>query len=680
MKHSDPLPAPAPSNPLCPPRGRGHRITRPVRFRRPVHGAIVAGLVLLVSVLATAPAVAGPHGLQWRDDDTSWSEGFALETHVSIDVVGMLAEVVVTQRYVNESDQWREGRYLLPLPDDAAVGSLALHIGERVIEGEVREKQAAREAYEHAASTGRRAALVEASRPNLFRTAVANVAPGEEVQVRIGYWQSVAYRDGGFSLTLPLTLTPRYHPLEGCAPDCGDPPGSLPAAAAARTGAAGLEPLVTLEARIDAGMPLAHVGSPTHEVVVTRAGGRYTVELERLIEHSDRDFELRWHPRPSAAPQRAVFVESLDDGHHLQVVLVPPTLPVDPLPRELILVIDNSGSMHGASMQQAIAALDDALSRLRADDMFNVVRFNHTAEALFPEPVPATPAHVARARAFVARLRAQGGTELLGALELAFRGRPGEGMLRQVVLATDAAVGNERALFSVIEHERGDARVFPVGIGSAPNGYFLRRAAQLGRGTETTIRDTADVAREMGRLFDRIDRPAMRDIELHWPGLAEAFPHPLPDLYDGEPLRLAARVEALEGTLVVRGHTAGGTWQERLPLAAARPAHGVGRLWATARVRALEDRLRDGAPEDEVRAQVLATALEHQIVSRFTSLVAVERTPSRPAGEPIDSTAFANATPHGSLAFAEGSTGLRRSLGMALALALLGCALWRKEE
>lgn len=677
MKRHDPMPPPTPP---MQPSGRRHRVTRPVRLGPPARGGRTLGLLLAVLALAGTPAFAGGEGLQWADAQGGWTTQFALETHVGIDVVGMLAEVVVTQRYVNESDQWREGRYLLPLPPDAAVGTLALRIGERLVEGEVREKQAAREAYQQAASAGQRAALVEASRPNLFRTAVANVAPGEAIEVSVGYWQPVEYRDGGFSLTLPLTLTPRYHPATGCAPDCDGHPEALPVAIDARRNSTGLEPLVSIQARIDAGIPLAYVGSPTHQVEVTPDGGHYQVELGRLVERSDRDFELRWHPRPSAVPQRAVFVESLDDGHHLQLMLLPPTLPVDPLPRELILVIDNSGSMHGASMQQAIAALDDALSRLREDDMFNIVRFNHTAQALFPEPVMATAGNVREARRFVARLRAHGGTELRGALELAFQGRPRPGLLRQVVLATDAAIGNERALFSMIEHDRGDARLFPVGIGSAPNGYFLRRAAELGRGSETTIRDTGDVARAMARLFDRLDRPAMRDIELHWPGLAEAFPHPLPDLYAGEPLRLAARVEALEGVLVVRGHTPHGIWQDALPLAAARPARGPGRLWATARVRALEDRLRDGAPEDEVRGEVLATALEHQIVSRFTSLVAIERTPVRPSGEPLDSTAFVNATPHGSLAFAQGSTGLRRSLGLALALALLATALWRQGE
>lgn len=677
MKRSHPKPLPAP---VVPPLDRPYRVTRPVRLGPPRRGGRTIGVLLALLALIAAPAVAGEEGLQWHGADGGWTTQFALETEVGIDVVGMLAEVVVTQRYVNESDQWREGRYLLPLPDDAAVATLSVHIGDRVIEGEVREKQAARQAYEQAASAGQRAALVEASRPNLFRTAVANVAPGEAIEVRVGYWQPVDYRDGGFSLTLPLTLTPRYHPASGCAPDCEPHPESLPMAMQAERASRGLEPLASVHARIEAGIPLAYVGSPTHQVEVTPDGGRYLVELERLVERSDRDFELRWHPRPSAAPQRAVFVESLDDGHHLQVMLVPPTLPVDPLPRELILVIDNSGSMHGASMQQAIAALDDALSRLREDDMFNIVRFNHTAEALFPEPVMASAANIDRARGFVSRLRAHGGTELRGALELAFRGQPRQEMLRQVVLATDAAIGNERALFSMIEHDRGDARVFPVGIGSAPNGYFLRRAAELGRGSETTIRDTGEVAQAMGRLFERLDRPAMRDIELQWPGLAEAFPHPLPDLYAGEPLRLAARVDVLEGALVVRGHTPHGIWQETLPLAAARPARGAGRLWASARVRALEDRLRDGAPEEEVRQEVLATALEHQIVSRFTSLVAVERQPVRPAGEPLDSTAFANASPHGSVAFAQGSTGLRRSFGIALALGLLAAALWRKEE
>ncbi len=639
----------------------------------------LAGLLLsLLPLLALAGE--DPEGLQLHQDG-EWVATLAMDTSVHMQVHGLLAEVAVRQTYRNDSSQWREGRYLLPLPENAAVGGLTLRIGERLIEGEIREKEDAKAVYEAAAAAGQRASLVSQNRPNLFQTAVANIGPGEEIEIEVRYWQPVAYRDGVFSLGLPLTLTPRYLPapspeasLARLASSMGAPE-ALPAVAGSVDLGPAAGPTFALVAEIDAGLPLRRIESPTHAVTVFGHEGRHRVELTELVEASDRDFALEWEPEPSKAPRSAVFLDRVAGEDYALLMLVPPTLPTTPLPRELILVIDNSGSMSGASMAQAIEAADRALARLRPGDRFNVIRFDDDFDLLFADAVPAQPGNVARARAYVRSLRAEGGTEMLPALVAAFAGHAPEGYLRQVVLATDAAIGNEDQLLRLIESGRGKSRLFPVGIGSAPNGHFLRKAAELGRGTGVVVRDVNEVAEKMDGLLARLDSPAMRDIQVDWPGSAEAYPARIPDLYAGEAVQVVARLDRIDGTATVRG-LAPQPWARRLALASEKsvPASGVARLWGRARIDALEDQLRRGGDIESLRPAIVDVALRHGLVSSYTSLVAVDKTPARPADEALGSTQLANATPAGSLAFAQGSTGWQRDLFLAAVL-LLGSLL-----
>jgi Ca-activated chloride channel homolog len=643
-----------------------------------------AALLFLLSLFSAAHAAPDDAALELRTD-VGWSRALLLDSAVEMQVSGLIAEVVLRQRYVNDSELWLEGRYLLPLPEQAAVGRLRVRIGERLVEGEIRERSEARAVFAAAAKDGRRAALVEQHRPNLFRTGLTNIGPGEEIEVEIGYWQPVDYRDGEFAIALPLTMTPRYRGVEEVdAPiDGTSSTYHLPSQPFAPTTVpAQLEPTVAITVELRAGLPLSRVYSPTHRIATDLRDGVHRIELAELVEAADRDFELRWQPLASTLPQRAVFVEEVDGEHFALVLLLPPTQAVAPLPREMILVIDHSGSMHGAAMQQAIAALDNALQRLRPGERFNVVRFNHLSEALYDAPVPATASTIAEARRYVAALTADGGTEMQPALSLAFAGSPPPGFVRQVVLATDAAIGNEQALFAQIDRERGSARLFPVGIGSAPNGHFVRKSAQLGRGSPTTIRAIDEVAERMDTLFARLDRPLLQDLDLHWPAAIDVYPARLPDLYAGEPLQVLARMPVLQGELALSGRSRERPWHSRLRLDAhvLTPAAGIGRLWARARIDMLEDAAREGADPAEIRSAIIDTALAHGITSRHTSLVAVEKTPVRPAQQPLAATEIANAAPADTLALAQGSTPARSRLGFAVALLLLGAAVMRRRE
>lgn len=651
----------------------------------PRPAALVFARRALCAALLLACSLAQADGLSLRAEGADgWQAAFALETHVDLRVRGLMTEVRVRQRFSNASREWVEGRYRLPLPDEAAVGRLRMQVGERLIEGEVQETQQAAATYAAAASEGRTASLVERERPNLFQTRVANIGPGETVEIEIGYWQKVRWQDGRFTLGLPLTFVPPYRG-GGEQADAGldDPqPADVPAQGIALGSAAA--PKFSLGVDLEAGLPLISVDSPSHAITVRREGERHRIELAATRVDSDRDFELRWAPQPSAQPQQALFVEDRPDARYAFLTLIPPTRPVAPVPRELILVVDNSGSMHGASMEQAKAAVDRALAGLRASDRFAVIRFDHRFESVFPQPVEASGAHVARARGFVQGLTAEGGTEMLAPLIEAFAMPATPSHLRQVVLITDGAISNEAQLLNHIEHGRGEARLFAVGIGSAPNAHVLRRMAEVGRGAQVTIRRIEDVAQVTDQLLAKLGQPALRDLKAAWPEGAEAYPAQLPDLYLGEPLQVLLRLPKGGQQGALEGSAPDLSWRAEVKLGAPRLAstEGVARLWAAARIAELEDSLRQGASPDEVRARVLDLALAHGLASRYTSLVAVDRTPRRPEAADLASLQFANATPAGTLDFAAGATGFERRLRLALLLGALALALliWQRER
>lgn len=658
---------------------RKPRCFLPLRLARQRRLGVAFLLLSLAARAGAQAAPAEPEGLQFADGAGGWITSVALDTDVHFRIQGLMAEVTVEQTYRNDSADFIEGRYLLPLPENAAVHALNLQIGERIVVGEVHEKEQAQAIYQAAAQQGQVAGLVEQNRPNLFRTQVANVAPGASVQVRIGYWQRVDYRDGEFSLALPLTLTPRYENTVALVPKAATihdvAAASLPAAAAATSVARGLEPSVTLRADLTPGVALSGVDSPTHAIDVQQVHGDYVVTLRDQVVASDRDFELRWTPAPQDTPQSALFVERRADADYAFAMLLPPTQKVDALPRELLLVIDTSGSMGGQPIEQARAALVEALARLRPGDRFNLVQFNSTSEQLFEHAVPADAEHLRIAADWIGALVATNGTEMAPALALALAGTAPSGYVRQVVFITDAAVGNEAPLLAQIERDLGAARLFPVGIGSAPNGAFLRKAAEVGRGSELLIRAPGDVIEQMARLFGKLDRPALSNVELRWPAGAETYPERLPDLYAGEPLLAVSRLPKAGGLVKASGWSPQGEWQDALALDRGIEMDGVARLWGRSRIDALEDALRGGADEGVVRDAIVALAIEHHLASRFTSLVAVDRTPLRPDDLALVSTRFENAAPANQIAFAQGATDARSRFAMAVALALIALAL-----
>jgi Ca-activated chloride channel homolog len=662
---------------------------------------LFASIVLLFAAffIASAAEAATPEVtsgmLRFRGSDVPAP---LVASDVQVDVSGMVARTTVTQRFVNPEAGWREGVYVFPLPESAAVDHLEMRIGERRIQGQIRERAQARREYEQAKSEGRKAALVEQERPNVFTTSVAPIGPHEEIVVTIEYQETLRYDTGRYSLRFPMAITPRYLPgtaLESTPTGTGwgadtdaVPDGSRITPPVVHPSHGAVLP-VTLRVTADAGFPLASIESRYHDVQLDeRADGRTVVTLQGPVPAS-RDFELVWTPDVGRAPAATVFAEHKDGRAYALLMLMPGagTASGPRTPREVTFIIDTSGSMAGASIVQAKAALAMALERLQPGDRFNVVEFNSRSRPLFAMPMPVDPATIGRARAFVASLRADGGTEMREALTLALAPSRVEGFVRQVIFLTDGAVGNEDELFRLIRERLDDRRLFTIGIGSAPNSHFMTKAAQFGRGTFTYIGDTREVQERMAALFRKLESPVLTDVAIEWPHAGvEAWPQKTPDLYAGEPIVVTASLPAASGEVIVRGKRNGTPWQSSVPLGVSGDAGGIGVLWARAKIEALADAAVAGANADEIRGEIVRVALAHHLVSKHTSLVAVDVTPTAPAGVDVKKTAIPGNLPDGQSFEAifgglpQTATPAMRDLIVALVAALLGMLLYARAR
>ena len=572
----------------------------------------------------------------------------------TIDISGPVARTQVTQRFENPADGWVEGVYLFPLPEGAAVDTLKMKIGERLIEGQIKEREQARQIYEAAKAEGKRASLVEQERPNIFTNSVANIGPHETIVVQIEYQESLRFDEGRYHLRVPLVVAPRFNPpaavslvryREGSQFNLFDPvPDRDRLQAPVLRPEAGKVNPVTFAMTVEAGFPLGDIVSESHHILVIRDGNaRARVALADREIPADRDFVFSFGPRNGEAPAVSLLKENKDDADYYLALIMPRAGESAQAhrSREAIFVLDNSGSMAGESIRQAKASLLLALDRLTPADRFNVIRFDDTMTQLYPRAIAATPSNIAYAKGYVSSIQASGGTVMLPALIAALRDETPEdrARLRQIIFLTDGAVGNEAQLFDAIAERLGRSRLFTVGIGSAPNSHFMSGAARAGRGTFTYIGSTDQVTSKMAELFVKLERPVMTDLVAEWPNSAvgEAWPNPLPDLYAGEPVVVTFKANDGGGSLILKGNREGMPWEVRLTLSGAREGSGIEKLWARNKIAALEESRVLGVDMQAIDREVLNVALSHHLLSRLTSLVAVDVVVARQPDEVLAS-------------------------------------------
>ncbi len=601
--------------------------------------------------------------LLFQNDQGRYHLAVTLNTDVQIHVSGMIVRAKVRQTFQNNSESWVEGVYVFPLPEDAAVDHMHMQIGERIIEAKIKPREEAKHTYNQARQAGKKAALIEQERPNLFTNSVANIGPHETVAVEIEYQQVLRYDAGQFRLRFPMAITPRYIPGVpiqqeesvsqfnglGWAVNTNQVPDASRITPPVSHSENKINP-ISLSVELNAGFPLTELNSPYHPIQTSENNGIHTITLANET-YADRDFELSWTPEAGQAPRAALFTEQMEAELYHLIMVLPPQHEQSGnqrLPREVIYIIDTSGSMAGTSMQQARQALLLALDRLQPGDSFNVIAFNSGTDQLFNQAQAASSHNLSAARRYVNSLSANGGTNMRPALEAALRNQDETQSLRQIVFLTDGSVGNEAELFSLIHQSLGQSRLFTIGIGSAPNSHFMSKAAQFGRGTFTYIGDVSEVQSKMQVLFQKLETPVMRQLVADF-GNAEAdvYPKRLPDLYAGEPLIISAKTDLNSQSLIISGQRQQSVWQNNIQLDQGMKGQGIGTLWARRKITDLMDQQHEGTDKQRIKQQIITTALQHHLVSKHTSLVAVDVTPARPQSETLEQQAMPVNLPHG---------------------------------
>ena len=611
-------------------------------------------------------------GLIYQDKAGTVHSAPLLNSAVEMHINGLINRVKVTQTFVNTSDHWINANYLFPLPENAAVDHLRMVIGEREIIGEIQEKSVAQKTYNEAKQVGKKASLIEQQRNDMFNTAVANIAPQETVQIDLEYQQAVAYKSGVFSVYFPMTITPRYAPeiaplnsaarktylnclaeqqeITSCEENWNSWLQGIQAQQIAQKtithikGENDPDLQVNLHIYLNSSLAVSNITSPYHAInIVKTDASSNLITLQNGPVIADHDFALNWQVAATEQAESALFVEQKGEEKYGALMVIPPATQFTESARinkEVIFVIDVSGSMAGSSITQAKSALRFGIDQLAENDTFNIIAFSDQSEFFANNALPVDQRSKVMAKVFIEQLQASGGTNMEGALQASLVGQrtiyanKAQG-LRQIVFITDASISNEQQLLTQINQQLGESRLFMVGIGSAPNRYFMKASATLGKGTYTNIGDINDVNRNMSVLFSQLSTPVLRDINLNWADGSEVdyWSKPAADLYQGAPLQLTfsipqgKKIIHISGVRSVQNTTE--PWSQDISLIQTENAPGVAVLWAKAQIDSLD--LNRDLSASEKQQQITALGSAFHIVTKHTSLVAVEQKISRPS-------------------------------------------------
>lgn len=574
-------------------------------------------------------------------------------TDVRVNVAGVVAEVVVTQHYRNEGAVPIEARYIFPGGTRAAVHGLNVRVGDRVVAAHIREKQQARAEYDAARQAGQTAALLEQHRPNVFQMHVANILPGDDVQVELRYNELLTPRQGRYQFVFPTVVGPRY--AGTAAPDTLAAPAhpahlarAFPAQPVLRGGEPGASAF-QLTAHIHSPIGVQEVRSPSHAIDTrhTQEGDGRQVQVQ-LAEHAsrgqaqagNRDFILDWTLAGSALQSGVLLQRGEKENFFLAMVEPPRAAPAQAItPREYVFVVDVSGSMHGFPLDTTRALMRALLGGLRPGDQFNVLLFSGSSRFLAPEPVPATAANVEAAIATLAQTTGGGGTELLPALRRVYASPKRADLSRTIVVVTDGYVTVEDEAFALVRRHLGQANLFAFGIGSAVNRHLVEGLARAGMGEPFVITRPDEAAAQAARFARLVAAPVLTSVQARFEGLEvyDVEPQTLPDVLAERPLILFGKWReppaGAQPRLVLQGHSASGPWQQTLPVNVADAPHTAALrfLWARHRIAALNDQealTGDGAQ----RAAITRLGLDYSLLTAYTSFVAVDRVLRHPGG------------------------------------------------
>ena len=578
-------------------------------------------------------------------------------TDVKAEISGFLSRVTVTQEFENPFKDKIEAVYTFPLPQNAAIDDMTMRVGDRTVRGKIKRREEARAVYEAARRAGNVASLLDQERPNIFTQSVANIAPGEKVSVTISYVETLKYEDGSYEFVFPMVVGPRYVPGAptgkqggGWSPDTTqvtDASRITPPVAPKGT-RAGHD--ISIEVALDAGVPLDGLKSTNHEVDSERLTAHSAfVRLKKGNEIPNKDFILKFDVAGRKIEDAVLTHRDSGEGFFTMILQPPDRVTAeDVTPKEIVFVLDTSGSMSGFPIEKAKEAMKLALDGLYPQDTFNLITFAGDTHILFQQPVSATRENLRKAQEFLESRQGGGGTEMMKAIRAALdpsdapdpqAGTP----IRIVCFMTDGYIGNDMEIISEIQ-KHPNARVFSFGIGQSVNRFLLDKMAEQGRGEVAYVSLNDDGSAAAKRFHERVRSPLLTDISIDWAGLpvTDIYPKRLPDLFSAKPVLVCGRyTKGASGAIRLKGKVAGRDFTREiaveLPESESR-RDVLATLWARTRIDDLMSQdysgIQSGTARPDVQESITALGLNYRLMTQFTSFVAVEEMTVTEGGEP----------------------------------------------
>ena len=559
------------------------------------------------------------------------------DTRVDIAVSGVIADVVVVQTYRNEGSRPIHASYVFPASTRAAVYGMRMRIGDQIIVAKIKERQAAQREFDAAKEQGKSASLLEQNRPNVFSMSLANIMPGDQVEIELRYTELLIPTDGVYEVVFPTVVGPRYSSETESGARKEDRWVKSPYLRE------GKKPTSTLHisSRVSAGVPIQDLICPSHKISpqwISASVAQLSLDEADAFQ-GNRDYVLRYRLAGNQIASGLLLFQGEGENFFLYMAQPPQRVESDDIPpREYIFVVDVSGSMEGFPLNTSKQLLKDLIGNLKPTDLFNVVLFAGDSSILSEQSLQANQQNIALAIRLLEQQRGSGGTELLSAIKQAMSVPRAANISRSIVLVTDGYISGEQGVFDYIRENLNECNVFSFGIGSSVNRYLVEGVARAGMGEPFIVTQESEAAAIAAKFREYIQTPVLTDIEVRSNGFEtyDVYPGHLPDLLAQRPVILFGKWRGpVGGTFELRGRTGRGEYFTSFDVASAQPDQGnraLRYLWARSRISELSD-YGSGIVSPERVNEITSLGIKYNLLTQYTSFIAVREQVVNPNGQ-----------------------------------------------